>query len=134
MKLVLQKSYSAADSPWGVAAKRFNMVVDGAVVGTISLRLEDAPNIIGHAGHIGYGVDESHRGHGYALQACRLALSIARARGLKTVWISCNPDNEPSIRTIERLGATYVDTINLPPDNRYFDRGERQKRRYRLAL
>jgi predicted acetyltransferase len=99
---------TAQESPWGVAAKRFDLVVDGEVVGTLSLRLEDAPNIIGHAGHIGYGVKEEHRGHGYALAGCRLALPIARAHGLKTIWISCNPDNA--------------------------ERGELNKRRYRLDI
>ena len=134
MKLVLQKSLTAGESPWGVAAELYDIVVDGQAVGNLNLRTEDSPSIIGFAGHIGYGVEEPHRGHGYALQACRLALPIARDRGLKTSWISCNPDNEPSIRTIERLGAAYVDTIELPPGNRYYDRGERQKRRYRLNL
>lgn len=134
MKLVLQKSVPAEDSPWGVAAELYDIVVGGEAVGNLTLRTQDSPSIISFAGHIGYGVRESHRGYGYALQACRLALPIARERGLKSIWISCNPDNEPSRRTIERLGATYVDTIELPSGNRYYDRGERLKRRYRLNL
>lgn len=134
MKLVLREAQTAEQSVWKVAAELYDVVVEGEVVGNISLRLEDAPHILAYTGHIGYGVREAHRGHGYALQACRLILPIARARGLKTVWISCNPDNEPSKRTIERLGATYVDTVDLPPGNRYSDRGETQKRRYRLEL
>jgi len=117
-----------------VAAEIYDIVVDGQAVGNLNLRTEYSPRIIGIAGQIGYGVEEPHRGHGYSLQACRLALPIARDRGLKTIWISCNPDNEPSIRTIERLGAAYVDSIELPPGNRYYDRGERQKRRYKLEL
>jgi tagatose 1,6-diphosphate aldolase len=134
LKLVLQKSQSAEESVWGVAAEIYDMVVDGEKVGHISLRLEDTPAIIGFTGHIGYFVKEEHRGHGYALAACRLALPIARGHGLKTVWISCNPDNAPSKRTIERLGAEYVDTVDLQPGNRYSDRGETQKRRYRLEI
>ena len=134
MKLVLQKTQTAEESVWGVAAKIYDMVVDGEKVGHVSLRLENAPAILAYTGHIGYFVKEEHRGHGYALAACREALHIARSHGLKTVWISCNPENEPSKRTIERLGAAYVDTVDLPRGNRYSDRGEQQKRRYKLDL
>ena len=134
MKLVLQKTQTADESVWGVAAEIYDMVVAGEKVGNLNLRLENAPAILAYTGHIGYFVEPEHRGRAYALEACRQVLPIARKHGLKTVWISCNPDNEPSKRTIERLGATYVDTIDLPPGNRYSDRGETQKRRYKLDL
>jgi len=134
MELVLQKSMTATESPWNAAAEIYDMMVDGQAVGHVSLRLEDKPWILAYIGHIGYRVKPEHQGHHYAEAACRLVLPIARGRGLTTVWISCNPDNTASVRTIERLGATYVDTIDLPKDSRYYPRGERQKRRYRMDL
>jgi RimJ/RimL family protein N-acetyltransferase len=50
------------------------------------------------------------------------------------VWITCHPGNTPSIRTIEALGATYVETVDLPPGHPARLAGERQKRRYRLDV
>lgn len=132
VRLVLAETFNRESSPWKVPAERYDMIVGGSKVGHVSLRLEDAPHILKYVGHIGYGVIEEHRGHGYATEGCRLILPIARTKGLTTVWISCHPDNIASIRTLERLGAEYVDTVDLPKDERYYPRGERQKRRYRI--
>lgn len=37
------------------------------------------------------------------------------------------------MRVMDWLGATYIETVDIPPDyKRYYARGERTKRRYRL--
>ena len=43
------------------------------------------------------------------------------------VIITCNPDNLPSRRTLERLGGDLLEIVDLPPDNDMYQRGERQK-------
>jgi RimJ/RimL family protein N-acetyltransferase len=63
-----------------------------------------------------------------------LLLPFARRHGLKTIWITCNPNNWPSRRTCERLGATLVEIVPLPPDNDQYIAGEREKCRYRIEL
>ena len=54
---------------------------------------------------IGYGVAEEHRRRGYATEAATgLAGWALRQPGIETVVARCEPDNEASIRTLERAG------------------------------
>jgi tagatose 1,6-diphosphate aldolase len=53
---------------------------------------------------------------------------------MSELWITTNPENAPSRRTCERLGGEYVDTVDVPPGHPLFQRGERRKCRFRLAL
>jgi tagatose 1,6-diphosphate aldolase len=85
----------------------------------------------------GFAVHERHRGHHYAERSCRLIAPIARHHGLNPVWITCNEANVASIRTIERLGAAYVETLTMPEEYPYASRYSaeaRTKRRYRWDL
>jgi predicted acetyltransferase len=104
------------------------------MAGGIGLRIGDTPNLRQFIGHVGYNVYPAARGHHLAERATRLLLPLARRHGLSTLWITCNPENVPSHRTCQRLGATYVDTVDLPPNHDLYVRGERQKCRYRLEL
>lgn len=70
-----------------------------------------------YGGHIGYGIDEPHRGHHYAEQACRILFRLARAHGMEYVYITCDPDNAPSRRTCERLGGELLEIAVLPENN-----------------
>ena len=105
-----------------------------AHLGDIDLRLSSDHYITHYAGHIGYGVEVAHRGHGYAARACRLLLPLARLHGLDPLWITCNPDNLASRRTCERLGATLQEIVAVPPGSDLYRRGEHEKCRYRLGL
>ncbi|MDQ3441936.1 MAG: GNAT family N-acetyltransferase [Planctomycetota bacterium] len=104
------------------------------VAGGIGLRIGTNDEIRKYAGHLGYHVYPPARGHHYAERACRMLLPLARAHGIGELWITVNPDNVASRRTCERLGAALVDTIPVPPDHPFFERGERAKCRYRMAL
>jgi predicted acetyltransferase len=74
------------------------------------------------------------RGHHYAERACRLLLPLARRHGIQPLWITCNPDNFPSRRTCERLGAKLVEIVAVPPRDPLYLRGDHEKCRYRLDL
>ncbi len=104
------------------------------MAGTISFRVSDTTQIRRYAGHIGYGVFPPARGHHYAERATRLLIPLAKMHGMDHLWITCNPDNFPSRRTCERLGAELVETVDIPPGNPFYQRGERQKCRYYLKL
>ena len=135
LTLALDTIYQPDGSPWMVPAYRFDILVRGERAGTISLRVGDNERLVRYAGHVGYAVDEPWRGHRLAERATRLLLPLAKAHGLDPLWIGCNPDNAPSRRTLERLGAEFVEVVPLPPDyDRYYSRGEREKCRYRLNL
>jgi len=104
------------------------------MAGSISLRIGHGINLDRYLGHIGYHVLPPARGHHFAERACRLILPLARAHGHSYVWITCNPDNLASRRSIERLGAVYVDTVAVPKENSLYSQGDRYKCRYRLDL
>jgi tagatose 1,6-diphosphate aldolase len=105
---------------------------EGTDVGHINFRVGDTEHVRVCAGHVGYEILEAHRGHGYALRACR-ALAPFVASLYETVTITCDPENQASRRTIERLGASFVDEVPVPPHDPQYQKGSRWKRRYRWA-
>ena len=112
----------------------FEMRAGAARVGHISLRIGDYDRILMYAGQIGYTVMPEHRGNHYAERACRLLLPLSKAHGQTTIWITCNPDNTPSRRTCERLGAELVEIVNLPLEESRRMQGATRKCRYRVEV
>lgn len=104
------------------------------IAGGISVRIGNTPSVELYYGHLGYHVYPAVRGHHYALRACQLVLPLLRAHDQTTAWITCDPGNAASRRTIEHLGGTYVETVDVPVGEPLYARGERQKQRYRLDL
>jgi tagatose 1,6-diphosphate aldolase len=94
----------------------------------------NTPDVIRYFGHVGYHVYPPARGAHLAERAVRLLLPLAKLHGLKHLVITVSPDNWPSRRTAERLGASLVDIIDLPETNVLYQRGDRQKCRYVLSL
>ena len=134
--LVLREEYPGDPAINYVPAYKFKMQLrdQPEEIGNIELRVGNTDSIVLYGGHIAYGVEPPYRGHHYAARACRLLLPLARSHGLTTIWITCNPDNFASRRTCELAGATLVEIVDLPEDNDMYQRGERQKCRYRLDL
>ena len=104
------------------------------MAGGIALRVSDSEQTRLYYGHIGYNVFPPARGRHLAERACRLLLPLARRHDFQTIFITCNPENAASRRTCERLGASLIQTIDLPTDHLLYQRGERQKCRYRLDV
>jgi len=134
LELVLLEEYPGNPAIGYVPAYRFRMTLVGQdeEIGYIELRVGDTHHLAMYAGHIGYRVVPQHRGHRYAARSCRLLLPLARDHGLKTLWITCNPDNIASRRTCELAGAEFIEIVDLPEDTDMYQEGERQKCRYRL--
>jgi predicted acetyltransferase len=112
------------------------MRLDGVehAVGRLGFRVGTTHTIERYAGHLGYEVSPAFRGNRLAERSCRLILPLARRHGFHELWITCNPDNWPSRRTCERLGAELIDTVDVPHDNDVFAPGSERKCRYLLAL
>jgi hypothetical protein len=106
------------------------LTADGTDVGHINFRVGATEHVRVCAGHIGFEILESFRGHGYALEACHAIAPFVRSVS-GVVTITCDPDNLASIRTIERLGASFVDEAAVPPHDPHYQRASRSKRRYR---
>ena len=97
--------------------------------GYVSLRLGESPGLY-YLGHIGYRIEERHRGRHYAEKACRLLMPLMRREGLRSVVITANVENAPSRRTCERLGCELECIAPVPPEWRALCMGAPQKCRY----
>ena len=75
------------------------------------------------------GVAAPQRGRRYALSACRALAPLARATRRELI-LTCDPDNLASRRTIELLGAVYLDEVAVPVDDPQYERGSRSKLRF----
>ena len=64
-------------------------------------------------GNIGYEIEEIFRGKNYALKACKLVLPIAKAHGMNELFLTCDENNIPSYKTIEKLGGEVVACVYL---------------------
>ena len=106
------------------------LLVNGSDAGHINFRVGDTMHVHQCAGHIGYEVAEGFRGHGFAGQACRAIAPFVR-RFYTEVTLTCDPENEASIRIIHKLGAVFVDEITIPSDDPNEQAGVGRKKRYR---
>lgn len=109
------------------------LTVDGSDAGHINFKVGDTEHVRLYAGHIGFEVSEPFRGRGLAFQACRAIAPFVRAF-YTTVTMTSDPDNQASIRTIEQLGASFVDEVTVPPHDPQYQRGSRSKKRFRWNL
>ena len=90
----------------------YNILVDHKEVGRLTYRLGKDEDFI-LDGHIGYEIDEPYRGHHYAYHAC-MALKNKIKEYSDHVLITCDIDNYASKKTIEKLGAIYLETKAIP--------------------
>ncbi len=106
----------------------YDIVLHGTyeVVGRIDVRIGMNRNLY-YSGQIGYSVEETYRGRGYAAKACRLVRRVAIAHGMETLLITCDPDNAASRKTCENLGAALLEIADLPSDNEMCLEGARRK-------
>ncbi len=79
---------------------------DNAVVGIVNIRhyLTEA---IYHNGHIGYSVHPRERGKGYGTEILRKALIKAEQLGIIETVVTCNENNIPSKRVIQKNGLKF---------------------------
>lgn len=105
------------------------LIANGSDVGHINFKVGDTPHVLICAGHIGFGILEPFRGNRYALQACHAIAPFVRSV-YRTVTITCDPENHASRRTIQLLGASFVDEVPVPPDDPHYQTGARRTLRY----
>ena len=90
----------------------FWMVASEDFVGRISIRHHLNPSLVKFGGHIGYAVRPSARRRGIGKRALRLCLAEAKRLGLLRVLLTCDDDNEGSIRIIEACGGVLLDKVD----------------------
>ena len=88
-------------------------------VGEINLRIgysgfgPDESSLF-YGGQIGYNIDEKYRSNGYAVRACRLLATVAKAHGMTKLLITNNHTNTASRRVYEKLGTRFIRMVRLP--------------------
>lgn len=106
----------------------------GELLGNINLRTSSTFDQFVYSGHIGYGVEEKHRGRRYAARAVRLLFPLAKRLGLDPLWITCDPENTASRRTCEIAGGQLVEIVDVPEGHFLRAEGVHAKCRYRFDL
>ncbi len=88
-----------------------------------------------YAGNIGYRIYGAYRGHGYAYEAARMLLKIAKYdHGMEEVILTCTPDNIPSRKTCEKIGCELESIVDIPQAFRAVCSGDTAKCRYILRI
>jgi len=84
-------------------------VVDGSIVGRLSIRhkLTDALQIFG--GHIGYATAPKHRHKGYASSMLKQALPMCVELGIKEALLTIDKLNYASIMVVKKCGGILAD-------------------------
>ena len=111
----------------------YDILVDGVPVGKISIRIGENFHSY-YNGHIGYEVFPEHQGPGYAGRACGLGLEVARAHGMKRLYLTCDESNIASYRTIEKLGERLLEIAVVPKTYFAWREGMEDHRIYQLEL
>jgi predicted acetyltransferase len=105
------EQYAAGrDLPEGRVQETTLWLVDGDVyLGRISIRHALTDDLRRVGGHIGYDVRPSRRRQGHGTRMLQLAIPRAAALGIDPALVTCDHDNVPSRRMIERFGGTPAD-------------------------
>lgn len=105
------------------------------IVGTVEYRFETGRDLKFY-GNIGYVIYQPYRGHGFAYQSCMMLLELLKKEHpeLHEVYITCNPDNVPSKKTIQKIPGTYLGTVDVDRDHELYYYGETQKEIYVVYL
>ena len=105
-------------------------------VGRIRLRVgsvDSTPSLL-TSGHVGCDIEEPDRGHGFAARASLLLKPVALAHGMDNLILTCDPENIPSRRTCERIGARLLGTFDIPRDQPLYREGKRKILRFEWEL
>jgi predicted acetyltransferase len=94
-------------APGRVAHTMLYGFVDGEIVGRVSVRHELNDFLLKRGGNVGYAVAPRFRRKGYATEMLRQGLLYCKKIGLDKVLITCENDNVPSCKIIEKNGGVF---------------------------
>ena len=84
----------------------------GQAVGFLNLRLCLNDYLLEEGGHIGYSIRPSERGKGYAKEALRQGLQVAKQKNIKKALVTCSVENPASRAVIVANGGAFEDVRN----------------------
>ena len=86
--------------------------IDGQAVGFLNIRLRLNDYLLEEGGHIGYSIRPSERGKGYAKEALRQGLQVAKEKNIKKALVTCSTGNPASRAVIVSNGGVFEDVRN----------------------
>ena len=86
--------------------------IDGQAVGFLNIRLCLNDFLLEEGGHIGYSICPSERGKGYAKEALRQGLQVAKEKNIKKALVTCSTENPASRAVIVANGGVFEDVRN----------------------
>lgn len=98
-----------------VATSTFWLIDNNDVIGVVRIRLRE----VECAGHIGYDISPDYRNRGYGLQILKLGLEKAKELRFEEVILTCNIDNIPSKKIIEKNNGKLLGTIFDEEENEW---------------
>ena len=87
-----------------------------------------------YGGQIGYGIDEEFRGNGYAVRACKLLGTVAKAHDMTKLLITNDYTNTASRRVCEKLGTRFIRMVRLPEWTDLYKEGQRYIKIYEWSV
>jgi predicted acetyltransferase len=99
-----------------VPASTYWLVQGASILGQSSLRHHLSPSLKMIGGHIGYRIRPSARQQGHGARILALTLQKARQLGLPRVLVTCDLENTPSARIIEKNGGVLEGNLRYNPD------------------
>ena len=87
-----------------------------------------------YAGNIGYMIYQSYRGNHYSYKAALLLLKIAKDFHIKSLYITCSPENVASRKTILQLNGNFIEKTSVPKGHFLRSQGEDIKEIYLIRL
>ena len=84
----------------------------GHALGFLNLRLRLNEGLLNYAGHIGYSIRPSERGKGYAKEALRQGLQVAKEKNIHRALVNCSAENPASRAVILANGGELEDVRN----------------------
>lgn len=84
----------------------------GRALGFLNLRLRLNEGLLNYAGNIGYSIRPSERGKGYAKEALRQGLQIAKEKNIHRALVTCSTENPASRAVILANGGELEDVRN----------------------
>lgn len=105
------------------------------IVGRIEYRFETGVDLL-YYGHVGYVIYLPYRGHRFAEKACRAMAAFLKEEdpSMRSMMITCNPDNLASKRTIENLGAIYIQRVAVDESHELYEQGDVEKDVYEWLI